>query len=294
MRAVRFRAFTIVELIIVVAIVAVLLAITLPALNRARELSRRTVCSSNIGQLTAAWIMYAGENKGRVCCPHATPLSWNNGMTPVLYSWGWVGNGTVVADRLSNGKLWPYLRNPNVYLCPDDPQLWHVPAASASVNITVGSSLVRGATGTSYCINALLGAHAILNGQSIEPAAVSQPAPIIYSLSQIKNATRTFVFIETAENFPGAPDVIASPISNLFPPPIYPLGIQKDVLLRPGLYHRAGSGPEGCTISFADGHVVFWSYSSAQITQEWAASAGPDLLQLAAWGGGPVPPGVVP
>lgn len=59
--------FTLVELLIVLGIIALLVAIVLPAITRAREMARRTVCLSNIRQLTTAWIMYASENRGRVC-----------------------------------------------------------------------------------------------------------------------------------------------------------------------------------------------------------------------------------
>jgi prepilin-type N-terminal cleavage/methylation domain-containing protein len=63
----RRVGFTLVELLIVIGIIALLVSILLPAANRAREMSRRTVCLSNIRQLTAAWLMYAGEHQGRLC-----------------------------------------------------------------------------------------------------------------------------------------------------------------------------------------------------------------------------------
>ena len=51
--------FTLVELLVVISIIALLMAVLLPALNRAREQAKRIVCMNNIKQLTTAWGMYA-------------------------------------------------------------------------------------------------------------------------------------------------------------------------------------------------------------------------------------------
>ena len=64
----RIAAFTLVELLVVIGIIAILITILLPVLNKAREYSRSIVCQSNERQLLMAVAMYAGENKG------ATPI----------------------------------------------------------------------------------------------------------------------------------------------------------------------------------------------------------------------------
>ncbi len=58
-------AFTLVELLVVVGIIAALMAILMPALSRAREGAKQTACLSNLRQLGLAFLMYASENKGR-------------------------------------------------------------------------------------------------------------------------------------------------------------------------------------------------------------------------------------
>lgn len=60
----RKRAFTLVELLVVIGIIAVLIAMLFPTLSRAREHARRVVCASRLKQLAAANHMYANENKG--------------------------------------------------------------------------------------------------------------------------------------------------------------------------------------------------------------------------------------
>jgi prepilin-type N-terminal cleavage/methylation domain-containing protein len=64
-RAYRARAdggFTLVELLVVVGIIAVLIAILLPVLSRARENANRTTCLSNLRQLSISMVLYCNDN----------------------------------------------------------------------------------------------------------------------------------------------------------------------------------------------------------------------------------------
>jgi len=60
----RHAAFTLVELLVVIGIIAVLIAILLPALCRVRAQARNTACLSNLHQLGQVAHIYAAENKG--------------------------------------------------------------------------------------------------------------------------------------------------------------------------------------------------------------------------------------
>lgn len=58
------RGFTIIELLVVIGIICILLGILLPAIGRAREQTRQTVCMSNLRQLGTAFHAYAMHNDG--------------------------------------------------------------------------------------------------------------------------------------------------------------------------------------------------------------------------------------
>ena len=67
--------FTLVELLVVIAVIALLVALAIPALSSARERARRTVCASNLRQIGLALEIYTAGNHGR--------LPWCDGLPSI-------------------------------------------------------------------------------------------------------------------------------------------------------------------------------------------------------------------
>jgi prepilin-type N-terminal cleavage/methylation domain-containing protein/prepilin-type processing-associated H-X9-DG protein len=72
------HAFTLVELLVVIAVIAVLIALLLPALKKAREQALQVACLSNMRQISLATFMYVGENKGH----WPQPFKWDMTINP--------------------------------------------------------------------------------------------------------------------------------------------------------------------------------------------------------------------
>lgn len=95
------RKFTLIELLVIISIIAVLVSMLLPALNRARESAKNSRCVSNLKQIGQAQMLYAGDNED-----YTTPLTLGE---------SWTGN--------NNYLWWMSLLIRNGYLPP--PREWY-------------------------------------------------------------------------------------------------------------------------------------------------------------------------
>lgn len=92
------RAFTLIELLIVIAIIALLSGILFPVFARARDKARQAACASNLKQIGLGLLMYMQDYDDR------SPAMENNGGN----SRGWAG------------RMYPYVKNTQIFVCPSD------------------------------------------------------------------------------------------------------------------------------------------------------------------------------
>ncbi|MFB3890443.1 MAG: prepilin-type N-terminal cleavage/methylation domain-containing protein [Phycisphaerae bacterium] len=110
----RIRGFTLIELLVVIAIIALLLSILVPSLQTAREMSRSTVCMTNLRNIHAALTLYAEDWNGWMpteCYPNDGLHYWD--------TWN-----HCLADYGPNTYGWRPPRqyiNKNAFICPTVP-----------------------------------------------------------------------------------------------------------------------------------------------------------------------------
>lgn len=119
LRRLHAHGFTLIEILVVIAILAILLALLIPGMAGAREKAMRATCMSNVRQLATASVSFATDHSDRLPYPNWAGAGDRNFAPGWAYDANKGFNGNI--NNLTNGALWSVLRDFKVYRCTMDP-----------------------------------------------------------------------------------------------------------------------------------------------------------------------------
>ncbi|MEX2214760.1 MAG: type II secretion system protein [Phycisphaeraceae bacterium] len=139
------RAFTIIELLVIISLIVLLISIMLPSLNQSKAEARRVVCATQLNQIGYAFTMYTDENKGYYPWVPESRSAMIFGGHPGTFA-GYRAVDGYGSDKRPLNRYLGYGSgtDPNAdvfaFRCPDDKgaQVWH--PASVTTYLDVGTS----------------------------------------------------------------------------------------------------------------------------------------------------------
>jgi len=237
--------FTLIELLVVIGIIAVLMAVLLPALSRAKGLAQSIACLNNLKQLQTCWLMYANDHDGSLP-PNLSVYDLSTGRPipglDLRMTWC-AGNAQTDVNtvNIENGYLFRYNRSTAIYHCPAD----KARVAGTDVRHTRSYNMSQSVTGIRF-------------------GRVLDHIPTFQKLTQISKPDpgNLFVFIGVHE------DEITDSLFGI-PLPGDPYdGMWFD--LPANRHHNGGN------LSFADGHAEHWKWAVPKVFRSMGQAVQPE------------------
>jgi prepilin-type N-terminal cleavage/methylation domain-containing protein/prepilin-type processing-associated H-X9-DG protein len=223
--------FTLMELLVVVAVIGILAALLLPVLGKAKHKAQGTQCLSNLRQLHLAWHLYADDHEGSLAPNSDGQRAGKDSDRPAWVA-GWVRTDSedgskvdstnvallVASNYVSLGSIGRYVTEPRIYRCPAD---------KSTVKIDgISRPRVR-----SMAMNAYMNGNGVWN----DPAFVT-----FRKSTEIPSPSDTWVLIDEREDSIND-GYFATDMTKTYAIVDYPAS-----------YHNGAGG-----LSFADGHAEY-------------------------------------
>ena len=266
------KGFTLIELLVVISVISLLMAMLLPALEKAKDLARGIVCKGNLRNYSVAMMLYLEDNDDRFCDPdrcyfmQVAPFPVESSLSNYLHL-RWCNRKVYLREHPEyGGTLFPYIIDARAFICPTFKRM----ATGASQDhfyMDYGDQIGDYFPWYNYTMNAYLGStnSAVQNSVVMRSYEVLNPAktysfteesPLVDTEYSISGLNDTFMV-------PGSDDMIADWLA-------HPTVNGSHDLIRPGPtgvgpfwdviagFHHAPTGNlvggrGNC--SFLDGHV---------------------------------------
>lgn len=249
-------AFTLVELLVSIAVIALLTALLLPTLGGAREAGRSALCASNLRQLVIALDAYANDHRDRYC-PGASDQAVN------LHRWHGTRQSPGAAFMPEGGALTPYLAGDGsdtgasvaVRACPT-----FVPVQLALAGAGPAGGFERSAGGYGYN-NAFAGKDRSAAGRGPDGRTLWMVVTdrVGAARSRFANPSGAVAFADSAlcdgnTVTPGGVSEYSFVEPRFWPDVPEPVRPDPSIHFR---HHRAGNEPAGdANVAWLDGHVA--------------------------------------